>query len=368
MTKKTFFNRQVFSALIFFFFFFAMGLWILSALFKTSSESPELPRLLILAPENLISSFASSPQIVRDFEEAHQCRVEFVAIKNKSLISDAFAPELTALNPDLVLGIDLISLPELQRNLGWKPLRGSGKVEWSEWVKDSVQQRFWPHSWSILTLVYRPSIHNLTITPRSLSELLTIIPGESLVLPSPLQNPLGFLFLHWLWQEHTIEAFKLNSDSFTETLEQLKMVVYKTPNSLKEANKIFQSNEFLVTFEPLSHTISRRLQGNGGEIESLILRRPHPTYIEYAGIPATCIKCELAEEFIRTLLLPRSQKQLMQSHHLLPVIRDIEKNTPFEEITSIVKELAIHKSNKDLDYQKDRELVLKAWKEIFEID
>jgi thiamine transport system substrate-binding protein len=89
---------------------------------------------------------------------------------------------------------------------------------------------------------------------------------------------------------------------------------------------------------------------------ALELTEGHPVQIEFAGIPATCKNCELAEKFLALLLSPEGQKIVMEKNYMFPAIQGVRADTPFAAVPKF-KASDMHV----LPTIADRERILKKW-------
>ncbi|MEI7974203.1 MAG: thiamine ABC transporter substrate-binding protein, partial [Bdellovibrio sp.] len=199
----------------------------------------------------------------------------------------------------------------------------------------------------VLAFVGRTS--ELSPMPRSFEDLLQERFRNQISLPDPRTSSLGYQLLLWLKE---VRGESGAFDFLKKFLKQVKMI---SPGwSLSYG--IFQKKQALLTLSYVTSPIYHLLEEKTTDVVALEFQEGHPVQVEFAGVPASCRNCELADRFLALLLSPVGQKILMEKNYMFPVLESVRRQGVFAQVPSY-KLL----SRNPLPSSQERETLLKSW-------
>lgn len=316
---------------------------------KTSGSSMEdgRPVLKVFASSSFISQWGPGTWLKQEFENSCQCRVEFHDSVDAQVLIQRLKSEGRVGGADIVFGLDQYDLEMAQAGLEWRkfPFQNFEMVD--EVTKNLNQSVFIPYNWSLLSFVLRQS-DGIAI-PRKLEDLFSSELKSSIVLQDPRTSSPGLQFLLWLIQVKGEEqAFQF--------LAKLNQHIHSYAPSWSSAYGLFQKGQVKSTYSYVTSPIYHLVEDKSTDVVAATFQEGHPLQIEFAGIPATCRNCELAEKFMELVLSKPGQKVIMERNYMFPVIKGVTEGTVF----STVSQFKVFES-KVLPSISDRERILKKW-------
>lgn len=274
--------------------------------------------LRVLTYSSFSNSWGPGPEIASLFEKEFGERVEYRDAGDAGLLLN----QMSLLPADVVLGLDRFAIEQARTEKKWRPL-----PKLSDEKSQALHQEpeFVAFDWSPMAFVYRKGEIE---PPRSLDDLLSPRFQGTIALEDPRTSSPGLQFLNWLIAEKGEEA------AFV-FLEALKPQIHSVSPSWSTAYGMFTEKRAKLVFSYVTSPIYHATQDQDDSYAAALFDSGHPSQIEYAGVPETCVNCAGAEAFVRFLLRPEIQAILMQKNYMLPVVTGIEKGTAFEAIPEV---------------------------------
>jgi len=308
--------------------------------FHTQDDSTE--RLRVLAYSSFVNSWGPGPEIAKLFREKTGVSVEYYDADDAGLL----LRQLKLRPADVVLGFDQLMFDEARQDFEWR-------TDWSNSETQSLpflELEFLPFDWGPLAFVYRDG----EITPPArLEDLLDQQFEETVTLPDPRTSSPGLQFLYWVLDQKGVEL------GF-EFLRALKKSIHTVGSSWSITYGIFQKGQAKLGLSYFTSPIYHLTQENNPKYRVAIFYDGHPVQVEYAGVPASCEKCDRAIEFLQFLIEPEIQKIIMQKNYMLPVVDSVVEGTPFDDLP----DFKIRPLKTLPELQKRRVELLKRWKEL----
>ena len=308
------------------------------------SCSSDIPSLKVMTYSSFLSPYGSSKEIEKRFEKKCKCRVRWVEAEDSTLMVQKMNTRPDGLGIDVVLGLDQITLEKSKK---WKNL-SIYNHPWTRSARYWVSSRAIPISWSPLTFISKKSN-----TPTSFKSLLNKKWKNKISIPHPLSSTVGLQFYYWIYSS-------MKRSEIPKFLRSLKKQIYNMPHSWSASYGLFQRGRAELTFSYQTSLAYHKMKDKKKYFNSLF-KKGHPYQVEYAAIPTTCQNCPLAKDFIKFLLKPEIQKILMEKNYMLPVIRGVDRGTPFAKL----KNLPLISYKRVKSFLKNKKSLMKEWEKSF---
>ncbi len=315
--------------------------------FKNSSENTDshLKKLVIYSYTSFQSPSGPGQELVSQFQKFCNCRVQLVNAGDAGLIIQRLKLQKET-RVDLVIGLDQLSAVDAINVTGWKTLDLSG-VQWRPEASEFLTAEFVPYDWAPMTFVYQKDI----IDPaQTLDDLLLPRFRKKLSLQDPRMSTPGLQFLLWVLDvKGEKEGYKF--------LSQLSSSIYRVSPSWTSSYGLFQNKKAKAVFSYMTSPVYHWLYDKNSNVQPMIFKEGHPVQVELMGIPDGCKSCDLAEQFVRFMLTPDSQKILMTKNYMLPAIVGVSEGTPFENLPKF-KVRSMTRSSKLI---KNKKKIIQQW-------
>ena len=391
----------------------AAGAWI----FLQPSQKPQLK---ILTYSSFASLYGPGALLRKEFEKTCHCRISWIKGEDSTGLVQRLSLDLDI---DLVVGLDQLSLPESMASWRAIPFDNSlltkeaqrftdffskGKAQNSE-DPDGMRENS-PLSKDNLAKALRSGKINLSALPplgektkreketrlpkepkkinslpdfpkktdeaiyfvpvdwapigwifkgrageklKSLPDLLNL-PGK-ISFPGPQTSSLGLQFYYWIYDYYSGDKLKIQ-----RFLQKLRRKTYSSPPSWSLSYGFFKKGHADFSLSYLTSPLYHVLEEGDKSYHFAYFESGHPYQAEFAGIPKSSLHPELAERFLRFLLSAKAQKQIMQSHYMLPAAKGVQegvfKNLPLPRRISY---------RKMKDFQKDKKEWIRLWRKSF---
>jgi thiamine transport system substrate-binding protein len=309
-------------------------------------EEVLLPKLKVLAYESFTGVAGPGPKLVEKFEETCNCQVELLSTSEAGLLLEKLRLAQDSLRPDVVVGLDRLLLPEAREVTAWKNL-AIPNMPWEPAVKEFVQPDFVPVEWSPLTFIWRKGEVE---APRSPAALLEPKYQNAISLEDPRTSTPG---LQWLYALYSW----VGEGQLAGYLQKLKPNVHSVSPSWSSAYGLFQRRQAKMTFTYVTSLVYHWTIEKNLDYEVASFEQGHPMQMEFAGIPATCRNCELAEKFVNHLLSAESQRQIMSTNYMFPARDGVTEKTPFAQLPK----LPLLEDGKQAAFAGNREKLTETW-------
>lgn len=290
-----------------------------SSLFTAQKANPE-KTIQVLTYSTFLKSWGPGKAIAEEFYERTGIKVKWIEVNNAGMILENLSRRQESELPDVVVGIDLLSLGDFKKVLSWRELRGQK----AEFVKDLPQEiyskEFAPYNWSPMTFIFKRSELPL---PRVIDDLLKEDYANSLALQDPRTSSTGLYFLIWML------ALKGEDEGFN-FLRKLKPSVRIVAPSWSAAYSLFQNNQVPMVFSFFTSTIYHYVNESDYRYQPVYFDDPHIYSVEFAGVPEKCKNCSGAKQFVEFINSKFAQKHIMEKNYMLPVIKGVKDKTPFD--------------------------------------
>lgn len=305
------------------------------------------PTLRVFASSSFIAQWGPGPIIKSEFEKQCNCVVEFYDNADSVITIQRLKSGSVADSVDVVLGLDQYDLEMATQGVEWRrlaidPLNFISEVRPMLNISPLI-----PYNWSYLTFLVRKS--EVSTIPQKLDDFLSETWRASLALHDPRTSSPGLQFLMWLIHlKGEEEAFNF--------LKRLSPNVHSYSPSWSSAYGLFQKGQAKSVFSYATSQIYHEVEDKSQDYDAIRLEDGHPIQFEFVGVPASCGRCDIAENFVRFLLGASAQKIVMEKNYMMPVTIGVAKGTAFSKLPEY--KLV---SSAVLPTQQDRERILKKW-------
>lgn len=317
---------------------------------RQDARAASVPKLRVLAYSNFLKSWGPGKDLATQFEQKHNLNIEWVEVGNAGMLLENLRGRKDSDMPDVVVGLDLLSLIEARDLIAWSPVQVDDIQFDRDLPRALVYKDFVPFDWAPMTFIFKRG--DLT-TPRKLSDLLKNDYANSLALQDPNLSSTGLYFLIWVLSV-------LGEDEGFKYLQSLKPSIRIISPSWSAAYSLFQNNQVPMVFSFFTSTIYHYVNEQDYRYQPVYFDEPHIYSVEYMGVPAACSNCEMAREFVAHVLSATSQKTIMEKNYMLPILRGVKRDTPFDFPKSIG---LIDPKNYEELLQK-KEIILKKWSDL----
>ena len=187
------------------------------------------------------------------------------------------------------------------------------------------------------------SLQDLSLLPKKIS------------FPEPRTSTLGLQFYYWMYSQAS------SMENLKSLLKKLKNTIYGSLSSWSLSYGLFQKNHVDMSLSYLTSLIYHHKEQRDTRYKFAYFKEGHPYQVEFAGIPASCVNCNLAQDFVLFLTKPPVQKILLETHYMLPVIKNF--NTQDFLQLRLPKLISYKRLEEFLDKKQQ---LLKMWQEVLE--
>jgi thiamine transport system substrate-binding protein len=113
-------------------------------------------------------------------------------------------------------------------------------------------------------------------------------------------------------------------------LQELNEKIFTITSGWSSSYGLFQKGQAKAVFSYVTSPIYHQIEERDNSYKALAFEEGLPVHIEFAGLLKTCSQCELGEQFIQFLLSPKAQAVLMKKNYMLPVVRSVAAQTPWD--------------------------------------
>ena len=313
--------RGIFHLLVFCLLVFS-GLFVFRKHFQVGESLENQKKILrVFSYGSFTSSYGPGPQLKSEFEKKCDCIVEFIEGADAGILLQRLKIEGEGLGADVILGLDQFDLSRAQREFSWKKLN-VGSVSFHPRVKQALAvPEFVPYDWGILSFVARSELSD---PPKKLDDLLSPVWRGRFALQDPRTSSPGLQFVMWVLHEKGEKA------GF-DYLEKVLKNAHSVSGSWSQSYSLFQKRQVDLVFSYSTSVMYHLIEEKDPNYQALEFQERHPEQFEFMAIPQYCRECDLAQDFIRFMLEPESQKILINKNYMLPVIPDLLEFSALKE-------------------------------------
>lgn len=338
------------SLFILFFVSFLLIVGALSFFFITQQKKEivsDKKVLRVLTYSSFIKEWGPGPELARLFEEETGIQIKWEDVNNAGLIVDRLKSK--QIEPDAVIGLDLLAIREVQHVLGWKKLNRYNTYFSRELSSGLIFEQFLPMDWSPMTFIYKkkgPPVQKM-------DDLLNPDYANSLGLQDPNTSATGFYFLAWIF------AVK-GPEEGTKYLKSLKNSIRVVSPTWSTSYSLFQNDLSPLVFSFFTSPLYHHLNEKDFRYQPIYFDEPYIFTVEYMAIPENCQSCEEAQLWVEFLLRMSSQKIIMEKNFMLPSVAGVRQGTVFD----FAKSIQLIKSNQYLRILDEKNQLLEKWNQL----
>jgi len=265
----------------------------------------EKTELVVMTYPSFSSAVGPGPKLFKIFEQRHNCKIVLVNGGDSQVMTKKLLNTKQFL-ADAVVGLDSLSKPVAEAGVQW-------------------QSKLLPIDWAPLGFLYRKS--KVSNPPTSLQDLLKSEFKKQISFQDPRLSTPGLYFLVWIFTALKEDA----SDYF----QKLKSQIYTVSPSWNSAYGLFQREWVQLTLSYQTSLLFHRLEEKNEDIQFAVFPDGHPVQTEYVGIPANCKQCDLAEKWAAFLQEPESQKIIMNTNYMFPILPEVIVGSEFEKLPKL---------------------------------
>jgi thiamine transport system substrate-binding protein len=342
----------------FYFFIIVLSSLIILIFYKNSEteNSTSLPILRVYTYSSFLSQWGPGPLLKDRFEIDCQCKIQYIDAGEGALFVQKIKNDLDA-GVDLVLGFDQFDLPELQKQIAWRPVSTTRSLRTDITHLIHKDSPFLPFDWGVLAFVTKSTGESsqgasIDLAPKSLDSWIKSLGTNKISLQDPRTSTPGLQFLLWLIRtEGEEKAF--------EKLAQLQKNIHSYSSSWSSSYGLFQKNQVQWTWSYITSPIYHQIEEKDDSKRFLPFKEPLPVQLEYLGVPDKCKQCDLALRFVEFVYTDFSQKIIMSKNYMLPVVDGVTKGTAFENIR--IPSLVDYAASPGTE---EKERILARWSEL----
>lgn len=302
----------------------------------------------IFGYSSFTSQWGPGPELKKIFEKDCRCRVEFVEGSDSGILLQRLKMEGESLGADLVIGLDQFDLAQAEATISWRDFKIAANLE--EEVQATAEIKgFTAYDWGVLTFIGREG-DNLKI--KSMNDLLDPNLQGLIALQDPRTSSPGLQFINWIFK------IKGEDEGRKFILAMMKQVHSHSP-SWSSSYGLFTNKQVKTVYSYVTSPLYHRIVEKDKGFKAFEFSEGHAMQVEFAGIPAFCKNCDLAENFLQLMMSNEGQKILMTKNFMFPVVKGLKEGTEFDTIPkfsiSAPFEVPTHKSVEEL---------IKKWTEL----
>lgn len=297
---------------------------------RTRYLSRDLPRdeftpkkLRLLTYATFVGATGPGQEIIKSFKQKYGVDVEIMTLGDAGLLLERLKLAEASVPFDVVLGLDQLMIADAEKQFKWREMffGNSGR---HPVLSEFADTHFVPIDWSPLTFIFRKGDFPV---PEKFDDLLNPAHKKQFALQDPRASSPGLQFFHWVK--------KVEGERTANWLEEFKPNVNSISPSWAFSYGLFKKEQVRFVFSYLTSLAFHWGTENQRDFRYLSLKEGHPVQVEYVAIPESCRECDLAEKFVAYLLLPESQKLIMEKNFMFPVIKGLEEGTIFGELPKL---------------------------------
>ncbi|MBY0386098.1 thiamine ABC transporter substrate-binding protein [bacterium] len=334
----------------YFFVAFMLIVGVLVFLIEQQKENPlgsQKKVLQVLSYSAFMSEWGAGPLLAKEFEEETHIKIQWIDAGNAGQIVESLKKSSRPI--DSVVGIDLISVLEAQKNFQWKKLNRYNTYFSRDLPSTIIFDYFLPIDWSPMTFIFKKK----GLPPQRLDDLLKPEFANSLGLQDPNLSSTGFYFLTW------ILAVRGYEDGFN-FIKNLKSSIRVVSPSWSASYGLFQNDLTPMVFSFFTSPLYHHLNEKDFRYQPIYFDEPLIYSVEYMAIPSTCQNCEEAQLWVEFLLRMSSQRIIMEKNFMLPAVEGIRRGTAFD----FSKSIQLIKPNDYLKIIQDKAKILEQWNQL----
>lgn len=283
----------------------------------------EQKKIRILTYSTFVGSAGPGGDLIRLFKKKFDCEIDVVTASDAGLLLERLKLAEASLPFDLVIGVDQMLLAQAEKQFQWREMffGNSGR---HAVLSDYVSKHFVPYDWSPMTFVFRKGDFPV---PKKFDDLLDPAFKKQFAIQDPRSSSPGLQLYNW------IKAVK--GPDTVSYLEKFKENIHSISPSWSFSYGLFKKEQVRFVFSYVTSLAFHWGFENNRDYRVLSLEEGHPVQVEYVSIPASCRECDLAEEFVKFMMQPDSQKLIMEKNFMLPVIKGLEEGTVFGELPNL---------------------------------
>ncbi len=266
-------------------------------------------KIRVLTYSTFIGSSGPGREIVDRFKKAHGCDVEVVTSGDAGLLLERLRMAQASTPFDVVIGLDQMMLEDARNKSKWK------RVEDKEFVA---------FDWSPMTFVYRKGAIE---PPKTFDELLDPRFKGRIALQDPRSSSPGVQFYNWVGA--------LKDDGTADYLAKLQPNVQSVSPSWAFSYGLFKKQQADLVFSYVTSLAFHWGVEKDRSYQVVAFAQGHPIQTEFAAVPEGCRECELAHDFVVSLVQADAQKAIMEKNFMFPVLRGVEQGTIFAELPQL---------------------------------
>lgn len=315
---------------------------------KNQFGSDEAPtELRVLAYSSFTASWGPGPALAILFENQMRLRGQNVdVVFQQAEDAGMLLAKMDAFPADVVIGFDQLGLRLARSERKWVA-HGIKNSRYSD-------DRFFAFDWAPLGFIYRVGEIE---PPKNFADLLDSRFKGAIALQDPRSSSPGFQFLNWLVKV-------MGEDQAFAYLAKLKPNVHSVSPSWSQAYGMFTRGLAKMTFSYATSVLYHRLSEKDNRYAFVKLPEAHPIQVEYAAIPETCQRCELAVQFLKFMDQVEAQNIIMNKNWMLPVNDRALTGTPFEAFVHEIGDLSPESFSDLLKDSHEPSALLKKWGEV----
>lgn len=334
-------------------FIIVFSIWLSFLFFYPTSESVRSEKeLVIMSYSSFLQPWGPGPLLEKEFLAKYGIKIRWLDVGNAGLILERLRFKFNTERPDLVIGLDQLSLEEARKVISWKTIENQelNKNKIEELPTENIFHDFIPFDWSPMVFVAKKELAN---NIKSLKDLTEDKYKSSLALQDPRSSAPGLQFLFWILSLYGEQnGFKF--------LKKLKPSIHSLSPSWSISYSLFKSGQAPMVFSYVSSPLFHKIEENDDSYSAVILDENIPIQVEYMGVPHLCMNCSGARLFVDFILSKKSQKILMEKNYMWPVVEGVIDGTPFDQY----KNLKFIDSMKFMNWSKEKLRYLNEWKKI----
>lgn len=322
----------------------------LSVLNRQDSSGLEAkPVVRIFGYASFAGNWGPGPKLREIFEKTCNCRVEFIEAADNSMLLQKLRLEGRSLGADLVVGFDQFDLQKALAEQSWQKLNFAD-LDLEPEIKGRIRNDYFvPYDWGVLSFMARKGEEK---KPLGLDDLLDESYRGRIALQDPRTSSPGFQFVWWVLRS------KGEEEGFKYLRSMMKQAHSWSP-SWSTSIGLYNRNQARYVFTYATSPVYYSTEEKSEEHAALEFREPHPLQIEFAGIPAFCRQCDLAEKFLNLMLSHDGQKIIMEKNYMFPVLRGVKEGTPFAALSHFARTMKF-----EIPSDAEVERILKRWSEL----
>lgn len=296
---------------------------------STSENRPyEGEELVVYAYSSYVASWGAGPKISDMFRKKTGAKIRLVDAGDSRLLMQKLEQEKQNPGADVWLGFDQTSMGVFDDQKIELTTLDLGSVKWDAVVARGMatEARFVPYDWSPLTFIYREGEID---PPSSIQDLFDPKYKGQISLIDPRTSNLGFLFLSQILARSNLGI------GFSSAVKKLSPQVFAYSPSWSSAYGLFKKGEAKLGWSYLSSAVYHWKEEKDRRYKPVVFVEGHGFQMEFAVVPKNCRQCSLAQEYVKFLLEPDSQKTLMFTNYMFPVVDGLVEGTEFSELPKV---------------------------------